>query len=76
MAETDQMEFDLLQRRARAAGYYVNRHKNWDPARGTGDLYLQRAKKWRNEHEETLMSYATADEIHAALAEIERTAAA
>ena len=65
------MEFDLLVRRAQAAGYYVNRHKNWDPTRGTGELYLQRAKKFRNEHAETLaQANATADQIHAALSKL------
>jgi hypothetical protein len=40
MPETEQMELDLLQRRADAVNHYVNRHRTWDPARGGGDLYL------------------------------------
>lgn len=71
MAETPEIEFDLLQRRARACNMYVNRHRNWDAARGGGDLYLQLAKKFRNEQVESILSYATPDEIHSVLAEVE-----
>jgi hypothetical protein len=72
MIETDEMEFDLLQRRADAAGMYVNRHKNWDPARGTGEFYLQRKKKFRGEpNGESILRYSTADEIHAEFGRIE-----
>jgi hypothetical protein len=71
-AETDDMELDLVQRRADAAGYYVNRHRNWDPARGTGDLYMQRKKKYRgDENGASILRYSTADEVHAKLGEIE-----
>ena len=42
--ETSEMELDLLRRRARMCSMYVNRHKHWDPARGTGDLYLQKKR--------------------------------
>ncbi len=70
-AETPQMELELLQRRAEASNYFVQRHKYWDPSRGTGDLYLQRKRKFRGEHVDTLMRYATADEIHAELGRIE-----
>ena len=65
------MELDLLRRRADAAGYYVARHKSWDPTRGNGDLYLQRKKKFRNEPNEDVMRYSTADQIHARLGRIE-----
>ena len=71
MAETDEMELDLLRRRADACGMYVNRHKEWDPNRGNGDLYLQRKKKFRYERNEDVLRYATADQIHNALCEIE-----
>jgi hypothetical protein len=66
---TDDMELDLLQRRARACNHYVNRHKLASPM--GGDLYLQPAKKFRSEHVETLVRYATADEVHAELGRIE-----
>ena len=71
MNETPQEEFDLLRMRADAQNLYVNRHKQWDATRGTGDLYLQTKKKFRSEKAETIMRYATADDIHAALAEVE-----
>lgn len=71
MAETSQMELDLLQRRADACGMYVNRHKSWDAARGGGDLYLQPKKKFRGDLNGNVLSYATEDEIHAQLARIE-----
>jgi hypothetical protein len=69
MSNTDEIELDLLQRRARTCNHYVNRHKAASPM--GGDLYLQPAKKFRSEHVETLVRFATANEIHAALAQIE-----
>jgi len=70
--ETDEMELDLVQRRADAAGYYVNRHRQWDATRGTGDLYMQRKKKFRGDpNGESIMRYSTADQIHAELGRIE-----
>lgn len=71
MGETSQMDFDLLRRRAKACNHYVNRHKVFDAARGNGDLYLQPAKKFRDERVESILTYATPDEIHEALAEVE-----
>ena len=71
MAETSEMELGLLRKRADASGYYVNRHKNWDPMRGNGDLYLQPKKKYREDANVNLASYATADQIHEMLAIIE-----
>ncbi len=72
MAETSQMELDLLQRRADASNFYVNRHRNWDSTRGNGDLYLMRKIKFRGDTRETILRYATADEIHAELGRIEQ----
>lgn len=63
MAETSEMELGLLQRRARSMGFYCNKHREFDPARGTGDLYLMPAKRFRTERVPTLMSYATAEQI-------------
>lgn len=71
MPETSEMEFDLVRRRADAVNFYVNRHKDFDPTRGTGDLYLQPRRKFRREHVNTVLGYATADQIHEALAQIE-----
>ena len=66
------MELDWLKIRADAAGYYVNRHRHWDAARGTGDLYMQRKKKFRGDpNGESILRYSTADEVHAKLGEIE-----
>jgi hypothetical protein len=69
MSNTDEIELDLLQRRARACNHYVNRHKAASPM--GGDLYLQPAKRFRSEDVETLVRFATAKEIHAGLAQIE-----
>jgi hypothetical protein len=71
MAETSDMELDLLRIRADAAGCYVGRHRNWDPARGGGDLFLQWRRKFRNAPLETILKYATPDAINQRLAEIE-----
>lgn len=71
MPETAEIEFDLLRRRADACGHYVNRHREYDPARGGGDLYLQEKRKFRSDHVATLIRYATVAEIEAALADIE-----
>lgn len=72
MPETDAVEFDLLRRRADAANCFVQRHRDYDPARGGGDLYLQPKRKFRSEHVESILRFATADEIHRKLGEIER----
>lgn len=66
-AETNDMEFDLLRRRADDLGFFVQRHRTWDPTRGTGDLYLAPRKQFRGEQVETILKFATADEIHAYL---------
>ena len=68
--ETSEMEFDLVRRRADAGNFYVNRHKNWDPTRGGGGLYLQHKKKFRNEPNINILSFATADEIHRKLSQL------
>jgi hypothetical protein len=69
MAETNEMEFDLLCRRADAGNYYVNRHKAADLTRG-GDLYLQPKKKFRGDLNGNILSYATVDEVHAKLSQL------
>jgi hypothetical protein len=70
MSETDPMELELLQRRASAGNYYVNRHREWDAARGGGDLYLQPKKKFRGDLNGNILAYATAEQIHRKLAEL------
>jgi hypothetical protein len=67
------MEFDLLVRRARIVGMYVNRHRNWNPITDTGgDLYLMERKTSKNPKPPTLLKFATADEISDALTIVER----
>jgi hypothetical protein len=65
MSETEELDFQLTRRRAEREGYHVQRHKDYDPAQGGGDLYLMRTRKFRGEHTPTLLSYATSDEVHA-----------
>lgn len=71
--ETPQIEFDLLVRRARIVGMYVNRHRNWNALHDTGgDLYLMERKTQRNPKPQSLLKYATALEIGDALTIVER----
>jgi hypothetical protein len=65
------MELDLLQRRADAVNCYCNRHRNWDAARGGGDLYLQPKKKFRGDSNGEICRFATPDQVHKYLARIE-----
>jgi hypothetical protein len=72
MPETSAMEFDLVVRRAREAGFFVQRHRDYEPLReqeGGGDLYLMPQRKFRGEHVESVLKYTTSDEIHAWLHE-------
>ena len=62
-AETDQMELDFLKLRARAVDLYIERHKEWDVMRG-GDLYVMPKKRFKTDPAETLLRYATADDVH------------
>jgi hypothetical protein len=73
MPETTDNELERLQRRADAAGCYVNRHRAWDPLRGNGDLWLQWKRRTRDDRapELHLLSYSTAAQVADALAEIE-----
>lgn len=72
MPETSQMEFDLLVRRARLVGMYVNRHRNWSPLDSGGDLYLMEQRTTKNPRPPTLLKFATAEEISDALTIAER----
>lgn len=69
MPITDEMELDLLRKRADFVGCYVQRHKNADIF--GGDLYLMERRTPRNPRPPTLLKYASADQISDALAEIE-----
>lgn len=60
----DETELDLLRRRAADLGFFVQRHRQYDPCRGGGDLYLAPKKRFPGEHVDTLLRYSTADQIH------------
>jgi hypothetical protein len=65
------MELDQLQKRAKAAGMYCNRHKACDPLSG-GDLYLMEAKRFKTAPmPPTILKFVTAEQIHKALTTIE-----
>jgi hypothetical protein len=64
---TDDLEFELTRRRCEREGFYLGRHKVFDPAQGGGDLYLMPKQKFRDQRNPSLLSYATPDEVHAYL---------
>lgn len=69
-----------LQRRALNVGMYVNVHKSWQPNRPTSftvsgepcDMYMMPKRHHISDHEPSLLAWATADDIEAAISEIER----
>jgi hypothetical protein len=63
-AETDELEFDLTRVRCEREGFYLGRHKNFDPTLGGGDLYVMPTRKFRDQRNPSLLSYATSDEVH------------
>ena len=65
-------EFDLIVRKADALGFHVQRHRQWDPNREGGPLYVQHRRKFREEHQDSLLRYATAEEVWQFLADRER----
>ena len=71
MAETPELELDLLRRRAAACGMFVQRHRVADTMLG-GDLYLQPRRTTTNPRPPSILKYARADQVHAALAKAER----
>ena len=64
MPETDEVEFDLLRRRAAELGFHVQRHRVFDPTLGNGDLYIMEKRRFPGEWLPTILKYATADDIH------------
>lgn len=66
---TDEMELDLLRRRAYHCGMYVERHKRSDIC--GGDLYLQERRSRGNPKPPSILRFATADQVHDALREVE-----
>lgn len=71
VAETSEMEFDLLIMRARHCDMFVGRHKDFNPAHSRGDLYLSH-KARAGVREPAILIYATEDQVHAALGEWEK----
>ena len=69
-----------LQRRALRVGMYTNTHVSWQPNRSTsytvtgeaGDMYLMPKRHHISDREPSLLTWATAADIEAAIAEIER----
>lgn len=62
MPEPTEMEFDLLVRRARELGFFLQRHRHYDPCSPGGDLYIQEGRRFTGQHCETLLRYATEDQ--------------
>ena len=69
--ETPEQDFYNLIDRARAAGVFLQRHLNFDPVTGTGDLYLMERRTADNPKPPTLLKFATASEVEDALTKIE-----
>jgi hypothetical protein len=57
------MDFDLLRRSADEMGFFIQRHRNFDPCMPGGDLYIQEKRKFREEHMPTLRKFQTAEQI-------------
>ena len=50
---------------------YRNKHLGWDPTRGNGDLYLQFKLKSAEQRRETLLKYATKEQVWDFIRDIE-----
>ena len=61
---TDDLEFELTRRRCEREGFYLGRHKNFDPVMGGGDLYLMPRKKFGDQRNPSLLTYSTPEQIH------------
>ena len=71
--DVDQMTLDLLQRRAFAVGFYCNKHRNWNPlADSGGPLYLMEKRTRTNPKPQTVIKFATVEQLETALQTIER----
>ena len=58
----DEVEIDLLKRRARELGLYLNEHKAWDPTLGNGSLYIMPARTRKSEHVDSLAKFLTIEQ--------------
>jgi hypothetical protein len=59
----DEAEIDLLKRNADALGLYVNVHRDFDPCRGNGPLYVQHKLRHHSEPRVTLLKYASIEQV-------------
>jgi hypothetical protein len=62
MASVDAEELELLQRKAAAFDLYLNEHRNYDPCRGTGSLFIIEKRKFRDQECRTYLKYATPEQ--------------
>lgn len=72
-----QMEYDLLRKFAGDLKFHAQVHRDFDPmtqapGREKAFWYLQPNKSWRKESNESILRYATADEVYAWLIEYRR----
>jgi hypothetical protein len=71
VSELDQqLEYDLVKNFAWHHGFFAQVHKNFNPllaapGRENAFWYLQRRKKFGNEHEQSILKYSTAEEVYA-----------
>jgi hypothetical protein len=60
----DAEELELMQRKANAFGLYVNKHRNFDPGRGSaGNLFVMDKRRFPDEQCKTHLSYASAQMV-------------
>ena len=74
----DRREYDATKNFAWQHGFFAQVHKNFDPllatpGRENAFWYLQRRKKFGNEHEPTILKYATPQKIYDWINEWKRT---
>ena len=58
----DAAELEFLQRRADALGLYCNEHRNFDPCRGNGSLFIIEKRKSKGQECHTFLKYATPEQ--------------
>jgi hypothetical protein len=73
--ETSTAELEFLQRKCASMTpkLYCNRHANWNPNFGTGDLYLMPALRTHDEKKVPILKYSTAGELWEWIREWEKT---
>jgi hypothetical protein len=63
MTDDDRIELDLLKRNADSLGLYINEHRDFDPCRGNGSLYVQHKLRHRSEPRITLLKWASIEQV-------------